>query len=277
MKAFLILTRLACAGTAVFSMAGASYAQDCKPKHEFTTIEPGQLTVAVLSEMPTIDLKDGKLIGVQGMILNQFAKENCLSIVTEEIAGAGIIPAVQSGRVDIATGGWYRSKRRIGVIGMSYPIFLSKMALLSKTGMKTWQEALNHDIGTPTGNLWNDDAQKYYGDHLKLYQGFDQVYADMNSGRLEAGIVASELAQYVISKGIVKGATYAIPPAIAEIAVTGQPPQVGFPYVKENEAFGQALDETIKAMQESGAMEEAMKQSGMDVELRKVGEPYFIN
>jgi polar amino acid transport system substrate-binding protein len=277
MKIFTALTRLLCAGAAVLAIADAANAQNCKPKFEFTTIEPGKLTVAILSEMPTIDLKDGKLIGVQGAILNQFAKDNCLTIATEEIAGAGIIPAVQAARVDIATGGWYRSKRRIGVIGMSYPIFLSKMALLSKTGMKTWQEALNHDIGTPTGNLWNDDAQKYYGDHLKLYQGFDQVYADMNSGRLEAGIVASELAQYVIAKGLVKGATYAIPPAIPEIAVTGQPPQVGFPYVKENEAFGKALDETIKAMHESGAMEAAMKESGMDVELRKVGEPYFID
>lgn len=269
-------------GTALLMAASLSatmaMAEDsaCKPKHELTTIVPGTLTVAVVTTWPTIDVKDGKLIGFEGEILNDFAKTECLKIDAQQISGAGIIPAVQAKRVDIATGGWYRSKRRAEIVALSDPTMKSQVALITKGDYKTFGDVKGHSIGTPQGNLWVDDAQAYFGDDLKIYQSFDQVYADLRAGRIEVGLVPYELAKRAVDDGSIPGAKFVVPPGVPEISTSVTPPQVGFPHVLGNPAFTTALNDDIREMHQSGFITKALKEFGLPQELGDTGVPYLI-
>lgn len=259
-------------------MATTAHAEECTPQHKFETIVPGTLTVAVVSVNPIIELKDGKLEGFEGAILNEFARVECLKIDAQEIAGAGIIPAVQAKRVDLATGGWYRSKRRQEIVAMSYPTMVSKSALVSTSGdFPTYESAKGHLVGTPQGNLWVAESQAYYGDNMKIYQSFDQVFADLRAGRIEVALVPYELAERVAKDGSVPNAKVTVPEGIPEISTTMKVPQVGFPHVLDNPDFTAALDADIKQMHENGLIKKALEQVGIPSDLAETGEPYFID
>lgn len=248
----------------------------CVPKHHFSTLVPGTLTVAVVPVWPTVDVKDGKLVGFEGQLLNEFAKDECLKLDIQQISGAGIIPAVQAKRVDIATGGWVRSERRVGVVAFTYPTMLSQVALISKGDFKQFSDAKGRRIGTPQGNLWVQETQTYYGDNLKIYQSFDQLFADMRTGRVEVGIVPYELGKEVTADGTIPGAKLSVPKGIPQISTSMKPPQVAFPHVLGNQAFTSALDDDIKSMHSSGFIGKTLESVGLPADLGDTGTPYYV-
>lgn len=265
-----IRTMLASAAVAFVGSAALA----CTPTAEFTTVNPGQLTVGVVSVPPIITLVDGKLGGFEGAVLNRFAEENCLEVNGVEIAGAGIIPAVESHRVDLATGGWARTIERAKIIDFSHPTLLSKMAVIANKPIGSYAELKSLRLGTPQGNRWVPEAQAYYGDALTIYQSFDQVFNDLKVGRLEAAIVPFELGEAWVAS--LTGFQSITPPGIPEIGVTMNEPQVGFPMPKGNDALRAALDASIIKMHENGVIAAALTDNGMSLEIQSTGEPRLV-
>ena len=72
---------LSCSIGAALLAAGPSLAQDCKPKHEFTTVEKGYLTVAPGTYPPYsyVD-SSGELQGIDGDIAKVIAAMECLKV-----------------------------------------------------------------------------------------------------------------------------------------------------------------------------------------------------
>ncbi|RQP21133.1 MAG: amino acid ABC transporter substrate-binding protein, partial [Brucella intermedia] len=69
-------------GFAIFvGLSATALAQDCKPKHEFKTITPGTLMVAVTTYAPHSFMDEsGKMSGLDGDIAAEFAKRECLTV-----------------------------------------------------------------------------------------------------------------------------------------------------------------------------------------------------
>jgi len=249
----------------------------CIPKHHFSTLVPGTLKVAYTPFWPTIDVKNGKLIGFEGQLLNEFAKMECLKTEVEKVTASEIIPAVQAKRDDVGTGGWFRSKRRMEIVAMSYPTMISELALMSKAGFKTFAEAKGHTVGTIKGNLWVPESQAYYGDDFKIYQTNDQLYADLRAGRLDACIVDYALAKQVVNDQTVPGATFVVPKGIPQISSSMKPAQVAFPTIISNKEFTAAMDDDIKLMHASGFVTKALESVKLSPALEKTGAPDFLD
>ncbi|WIB34397.1 ABC transporter substrate-binding protein [Curtobacterium sp. MCSS17_005] len=268
---------LALSGCASSSDAASGVDPDCKPAHDFTTIASGTLTVATYDFAPYTELKGGSVSGIEGELLKAVAKRECLSLSVLSSGGASAaIPAVQSGRADLAAGDWWRTTARAKVVSLSDPIILDQGAIVSKAGYKTVADLDGKKIGSVAGNLWNDGFQKVFGDDFTVYQDGESAFSDLAAGRVDAIIdnVASTTARFESKP--VKGAEIVPLTADDRIPETDKPGQVNWPTSKKNSDLTDALNEDISALCEDGTVEKIVKKYGVNETITKVGDPYEL-
>lgn len=268
---------LALALTGCSTTAGASVDPSCTPKHEFSTVNAGTLTVAAYDFAPHLKIEGNQIAGVEGELLNEIAKRECLTVTLEAAGGAGAaIPSVQAGRADLAAADWWRTKARAKVVALSNPVYLDQGALVSVAGYKTVAELDGKKIGSVAGNLWNDEFSQVFGDKFSVYQDPEAVFNDLAAGRIDAVIdsVGATTARFE-SKPIQDAKIVPLQPD-ARIPVTAHPGQLNWPTKLDNTALTNAINENIEDLRKDGTIAELLKKYGMDPSAAEVGEPGML-
>lgn len=262
----LAVSLAACGGS-----GNAGSASDCKPAHEgIKTITEGELTVASYDYAPATILDGDNVSGMEGDLINEIAKLECLKVTVSTSGGAGaVIPSVQSKRVDIGSGNWLRTKERTKIVHLSTPLWSDPQAIVSTKGL-TSNDLEGKKVGSVAGNLWNDSMQKWLGDNFKIYQDDESIYADLKAGRIDALVASAASANYRFKTAPIEGVkVIAVKPNphVPQFAAVGQ---VMLPSSLENDTLGKALDEDIQKLRENGTIKKILEKYGIDP---KVGEP----
>lgn len=263
------LGAVACSG----SEDASSVPDSCKPAHEVTTISKGVLTVAAVDIPPVSSTSGGRFTGTEADLLRKFAAENCLTVKAEKVSFAGAIPAVQSGRADIASGGFYRTAERAKVVGLSGPLYIDQLAAVSKDGISKVSEIDGNKVGTVDGYLWVPDSKKAFGKNLSVYPSDVEMKADLEAGRIDIGLDSLGAAG-----ALFKGTDYkvrALEPDDA-IAASSMPAQIGFPYTRSNSSLGDALNAAITAWNTDGTIAKTLEAAGLPAALAEVGRPRLL-
>jgi polar amino acid transport system substrate-binding protein len=252
----------------------ASSASGCKPAHsDLKTITEGELTVASYDYAPATILKGEGVTGMDGDLINEIAKLECLKVTVSTSGGAGaVIPSVQSKRVDIGSGNWLRTKERTKIVYMSTPLWSDPQAIVSKTGL-TSDDLEGKVIGSVAGNLWNDSMQKWLGDKFKIYQDDESIYGDLKAGRIDALVASSASANYRFKDAPIEGATVVNVKPNANVPQFAAVGQVMLPSSLDNAALGKALDEDIKKLREDGTIKKLLEKYGIDPSVGEPGAP----
>ncbi|MEI9425766.1 transporter substrate-binding domain-containing protein [Mesorhizobium sp. Cs1299R1N1] len=259
------------------SLIGGSAFAECSPKHKFETLHAGQLTVAVTTQPPqSFMTTEGEFGGVESDILKKFAEMECLKISPSLISGNTAVQYIVAGKADLVVGGWYRTEARSKIVGLSYPIYIDRMALYSKSGISTVDDMVGKKIGTVSGYLWVDDLRKLLGDGLALYPDVDNALNDLRAGRIDAVANSYISGVAAIDSGSLAGYKVEVVGADPRVAATVEPAQSAFPYIKSEEALGKALDDDIQEMQRDGSMTETLKSYKLDPSLGDTGAPRLI-
>jgi polar amino acid transport system substrate-binding protein len=265
----LAISLSACGGS---NTAGS--ASDCKPAHsDLKTITQGELTVASYDYAPATILNGEGVTGMEGDLIGEIAKLECLKVTVSTSGGAGaVIPSVQSKRVDIGSGGWLRTKERTKIVHMSTPLWTDPQAIISTTGL-TSDDLNGKVVGSVAGNLYNNSLQKWLGDKFKIYQDDESIYADLKAGRIDALVASSASAKGRFKDAPIEGAkvTDVKPnPRVPEFAAVGQ---VMFSSSLDNESLGKALDEDIETLRENGTIKKILEKYGIDPAVGEPGAP----
>ena len=269
----------ACVAAATASLTGCSstsstVAENCTPAHQFSTIDGGKLTVAVPTFPPFSALDWKAASGVDGDLINKFAAQECLDVVTQTVNYSAAVPAIQNGRADVAIGSFYRTQARADVVGLSGPVYLDQMGLISKDGVTSIPALTGRRVGAIDGYLWVEDLNKVLGGDLKLYPSSLELQQDIKAGRIDVGVdgLGAALAAF---KDTDYKVTIADPdPAVAASVEAGQ---TGFPFTKDNAELGSALDETVAAWHQDGTIKEALRKWGLPESSADVGQPRLLN
>lgn len=180
------------AGSSIFA-AGAA---------ELELVEEGSLTVAFNGDMPGTGWQDGRLIGIDGELMQMVAENLGLKVKPALMEWAAEIQSVKTGRVDIMHGmmGW--NDQRIKVINISDPIYYGGANITQKksTNWSTVKDLEGRKIATIQGFGWIDQLKAIKGAELKLYDTSDAAIRDLLAGRIEALFADPPLIQYAISK-----------------------------------------------------------------------------
>ena len=132
----LLLTALTACGTA---SDGAESAQDCTPAHPgISTVRPGTLTVATYNFPPFLVVEGTTVSGIEGDILRNIAEMECLSLTSQPLDTASVIPATQNGRTDVSAGDWYCTSARAQVLSLAGPVFSDQIVIVSNDGATTF-------------------------------------------------------------------------------------------------------------------------------------------
>ncbi|NQD88183.1 amino acid ABC transporter substrate-binding protein [Paenarthrobacter sp. CM16] len=264
----LAMSLAACGGT------DAASSSDCTPAHaDLKTITQGELTVASYDYAPATILSGENVTGMEGDLIAEIAKLECLKVTVSTSGGAGaVIPSVQSKRVDIGSGNWLRTKERTKIVYMSTPLWSDPQAIVSKTGL-TSDDLEGKMIGSVAGNLWNDSMSKWLGDKFKIYQDDESIYSDLKAGRIDALVASSASAKYRFKDAPIEGATVVDVKPNANVPQFASVGQVMLPSALDNDALGKALDEDIKKLRENGTIKSILEKYGIDPSVGEPGAP----
>ncbi|HRI94298.1 MAG TPA: transporter substrate-binding domain-containing protein [Nocardioides sp.] len=260
----------ACTSSSADSQKDVAAPEDCTPEHDVTTVEDGVLTVAAVNVPPVVVSSDNDFEGLEPTLIKKFAEANCLSVKANTMDFAATIPAIQSGRADIAIGGYYRTAERAKVVALSNPVWLDQMGIASESGISTVDGLEDVKVGTVDGYLWVPELQDVLGSNLTVYPSAVALKADLDAGRIEAAVDSTALADAY------DGFTMVAAEPDDRVQSTIQPAQVGFPMTMDNSSLETAVNDAIAEWQADGAVADALTQVGMPAELAQVGEPRLI-
>lgn len=275
--------RLALAATLVTSTAllsacassggGGSAAEDCSPAHEFSTMSEGKLTVSAYDLPPFTQVEGDKLVGVDGAILDEIAKMECLEVVVQSAAASAVIPAVQTGRADVAAANWYRTAERAEVVNLTDPIYTDQMALIGEDAPTEIPKLKGEKVGTVDGYLWVADLTKYMDKSLKIYNSPQNMYQDLESGRIDYAVDSFGSGVYNVKDDAVD---VVVADKFDEVAASMEGAQSCFPLPKGNDAMLKAFNEDIAELRESGRLAEILVEHDLDASAAEPGEARLI-
>lgn len=252
-------------------------AEECKPKHEVTTAEKGFLTVGAVPFAPfSIIDKDGNVQGIDADILREIAKMECLELKTLPTEAAAGIQTVVSGRADVSSGAWYRTKERTRVVDLSSPLYLDQMSIYTKDGITKIAELEGQTVGSVQGNLWVSDLQKVFGPDLKLYPTAVALHQDLMAGRIKAAFDGYSIGMDAIKNGALQGIEVKVAEPDERVRASKEAGQGTFPMNKKNKALGAAIDENIAALHVNGKIAEIVVKHGLDASAADTGAPRLI-
>lgn len=179
---------------AALAFGGAATAK----AEDFELIKPGTLTVTIQPYMPYTAAKDGKLVGLDSDILSAVAEKLGLKIEYSVTDFAGMLGSVQAQRADITIGGiaWSEARQKAGLF--TDPPYYSPpaMAVLESTSLPDVKSLEGKSLGTVTGYVWAKSIAQVPNATARNFPSADSVFADIASGRLDAGFLDPLLITY---------------------------------------------------------------------------------
>lgn len=171
-------------------------AQGTCPGAELVT--PGKLTVAYNGDMPGTGTKDGKLIGIDGEIMNRVAEKLGLQVEPALMEWSAEIESVKARRVDVMHGmmGW--TQPRTQVIVMTDPIYFAGSLLTQRkgSGITKLEQLKTKRVATLQGYAQVPEIKTFNPD-VKLYETSDAAIRDLVAGRIDVLFSDPPMMQYM--------------------------------------------------------------------------------
>ena len=140
---------------------------------------------------PTPRVQGGKIVGLDGDILNYVAKKLGLEVEPEVTDFAGMLAGVQSRRVDITIGGvaWTEDRQKQGLF--TDPPYYSPPAMAVGRARRTRRSTTSKglQLGTVEGYVWVKSIQAVPGAKLHAYPDANGVFDDLAAGRIDVGFL----------------------------------------------------------------------------------------
>jgi len=159
----------------------------------FNLVKPGTLTVATWGTSPPAITIDGNTIGgLDGLFINEFAKEYGLKVEVFSTDFAGTVLAVQQGRADMGTYFYYTAERS-KTIFYAKPFIADYAVIVAKDPfVYTGPDSLKgKKLGAISGSLYTPILQAVYGDNVLTFPDHATVGQALINGQVTAILEAN--------------------------------------------------------------------------------------
>ena len=260
-----------CTCVGICSQTQRTYAETA----DFRLVEPGYLTVGTYGTgIPAIIVGPGdKLGGLDGALLNAFARDHDLQIKLYQTTFASQILAVEQGKVDVGTYVFYTAERAKHVF-YTYPFWVSHAVIftLRSTPYSGPESMDGKKVGTVVGFVWAPYLQKWSSAGGVLFPDQATIGQALLNGQID---------------GYVNGEVLLHTPPISDssdvVAQRLQPGDFGFPASVlsnlsynlvncNNRGLAAAMDEEFAKLHSNGEWLTVLKDYGLtadaDVDLK---------
>ena len=154
-----------------------------------------------------LDTKTNTITGALVDLVNEVGKEIGYKVEIETMQFSALIAALTANKVDLISAAMYITPARSEVVTFSTPIYSYGEALLVPTSDTrehvTWDAFKGEAIGAQVGTVYVEPLQKTgLFAEVKVYRTIQDILADINNGRLKAGIADYPIAAYNLTQGL---------------------------------------------------------------------------
>jgi len=228
-----------------------------------TVQQRGTLKIALEGTYPPFNFKDKdqKLTGFEVELGAALAQK--LKLKPEFITGewSGLLAGLQGGKFDVVMNQVSITDKRKEVFDFSQPYTISSAQLIvrknEKRSFKSLADLAGKKMGVTQGSNYAEMVKTQGGIESKFYPSAPEIFQDLATGRIDAGINDSLLIPFAIKEAKL--------PLKAGAAV-GSATQMGIPFAKGNPKFKVALDGALNALHKDGSFKKiSVKWFGIDV------------
>lgn len=154
--------------------------------------QAADLVVATDTAFVPFEFKEGdKYVGFDIDMWDAIAKELGVSYELRPMDFSGIIPALQTGQVDVALAGITIKPSRQEVIDFSDGYYDSgfRMMVAADSGIADWADLAGKTLAVKTGTSASDWAEENLPDtELRKFPNIDNAYLELRTGRVDAAM-----------------------------------------------------------------------------------------
>lgn len=204
-----------------------------------------------------LDPKTNEITGFDIELIKAIAAESGIKVEIQNIGFDGLIPALQSGTIDIIASGMTITEKRAEQVDFTKPYVNSGLALAVKkddTKITSAEDLKGKVVAVQIGTTGaiKAEALKEEGviKDIKTYNTVDVVMAELAKGTVDAVINDAPVTQEFISKGH------------DEIKIVGEPldsEQYGFAVAKDKKELLQKINDGLDKVIKSGKYGELLK------------------
>lgn len=197
------------------------------------------------------EYKDGdKVIGFDVELAEEIAKNLGAELKIEDMSFDGLLPALESGQIDLAVAGMSVTEDRAKNALFSDPYYIASQQIIVKneSTIRNKYELENKSIGVQLGTTGDQMAQQIRGARVVQFPAAPSVLQELVTGRIDAAILDNApAAQYVASFSSLKILTTPLSRESYAIAMK-----------KGNQTLLEKVNETISQMKEDGRMKKLL-------------------
>nr|4ZV1_A Chain A, AncQR [synthetic construct]4ZV2_A Chain A, AncQR [synthetic construct] len=162
----------------------------------------GTLRVGTEATFPPFGFKDenGKLVGFDIDLAKAIAKKLGVKVEFKPMDFDGIIPALQSGKIDVVIAGMTITEERKKQVDFSDPYFEAGQAIVVKKGndsIKSLEDLKGKKVGVQLGSTSEQHVKKVAKDagvKVKKFDNFSEAFQELKSGRVDAVVTDNAVA-----------------------------------------------------------------------------------
>lgn len=168
------------------------------------------LTVATEPAFPPFEsqAEGGGLEGFDIDLMNAIGEEAGLEVEYESLPFDGIIPALQSGRVDAAISAMTITPERANTVDFSRPYFQSGLAIAvqdDNQNVKSLDDLANKKIAVQIGTTGAQEAESISGAEVNTFDSAPLALQELSNGNVDAVINDAPVTLYAINSGNLEG------------------------------------------------------------------------
>ena len=151
--------------------------------------------------MPFEFKQGGKYVGFDIDLWDAIAKDLGLKYKLQPMDFSGLIPALQTGNIDVAIAGMTVKSKREEVVDFAYPYYDAGLLLMVRVGTKninSIEDLSDKVVATKLGTTSADFAKTFKTKDVKLFPNIDGAYMELRAGGADAVIFDSPAILYYI-------------------------------------------------------------------------------
>lgn len=144
--------------------------------------------------MPFEFKQEGKYVGFDIDFWDAIAKDLGLEYKLQPMDFNGLIPALQSGNIDVAIAGMTVKSKREEVVDFAYPYYDAGLLLMVRSKEQTIsgiEDLGDRVVATKLGTTSADFSKKFKTKEVKLFPNIDGAYMELRTGGADAVIFDS--------------------------------------------------------------------------------------
>ena len=155
-------------------------------------------------------LEDGRIVGFDAELIEAIGKKLNKEIIWKNMAFDGLLPALQSKKIDVIIAGMTATPERKKFVNFSDPYFVSNQMIIVNTDDKkskditSYETLPNHSVGVVLGYTGDVAVSKLENIDVQRFNGASEAIMSLISKKVQAVVIDSEPAKNYVknNKGL---------------------------------------------------------------------------